>query len=72
MSIIFQALGSNALAAALGGTLVPTAFFNILWFIYLSTSERVKSIRARERVCSLNFVSVRHVAAQFVEPDRRL
>ena len=48
-ALIFQALGMGAIAQQLGATLVPAAFFGILWFIYLATSERVKNIREIER-----------------------
>ena len=49
MGLAFDALRMGAIAQALGAQVVPAAFFGVLWFIYLSTSERVRNIREIDR-----------------------
>lgn len=55
MGLAFDALRMGAVAQALGAQVVPAAFFGVLWFVYLSTSERVRNIREidKEREATL-------------------
>ncbi len=44
MGVGAQMLGMGALAAYIGGGLATTLIFNVLWFVYLVTSERVRNL----------------------------